>query len=807
MSEQDEDEFGQDDPAEDDGTLEGVVVPIRPGNPGPSAPAPRKAAPGLPGELRQIVPDRFRSWAAFRKHYGWHARRGGHHAAYHAVRLPHRLVLALVWSAVGVMRIGFMQLNWWWLSEQTYLRHESVAANDPRTWQALHKHAREVRLVRGCALAGELAGIGVAAVLVSRYAPLLWPLILAVVIPLLAWTGRPAGKPIMDSAVVPVAYEMLSKDVIVRALSTLGIGEMNKALTRDPETAVVLTDPICRDGSGWLARMDLPHGVTAAQVSDKREELASGLRRALGCVWPETDHKRHPGALNLFVADEDMTAARRPAWKLAKRGAADVFAPVEFGTEPRGRAVSITLMFASIIIGAVPRIGKTFLLRLLLMICALDVRVEIHAYDLKGTGDLKPVAQVAHRYRAGDEDEDIDYLLADLRAMRKELRRRTKVIRDMDEKRCPESKVTSELASDRRLGLHPIAFAIDECQIAFEHPEHGKEIVAICIDLVKRGPALGIMLMLATQRPDAKSIPTPISANAILRMCLKVMGQVENDMVLGTSMYKAGYRATMFSREDKGVFYFAGEGLTPLIMWGYGFDTGQSKVICARARLMREQAGRLSGYAAGQDQDSGEARSFAADVLAVFGVDRNLWCETIAVRLSESLPQIYADITQEAVASQLRALDVTVKDVRETGKGPRKGCERAAVAGVIDGDAVAPPAAATPLVPVARQPEPPAGETAAGEVLSAAAPDDLPEDFPALLTQAAEMVISAQFGSVPMLQRKLRVGMDLAGRLMDELGRREIVAAPQMGRPDRDVLVPLEDRDEVLASLRETADA
>jgi DNA segregation ATPase FtsK/SpoIIIE, S-DNA-T family len=51
------------------------------------------------------------------------------------------------------------------------------------------------------------------------------------------------------------------------------------------------------------------------------------------------------------------------------------------------------------------------------------------------------------------------------------------------------------------------------------------------------------------------------AANAVLRTCLKVIGQVENDMVLGTSMDKNGYRATMFSREDKGVFLFAGEGL------------------------------------------------------------------------------------------------------------------------------------------------------------------------------------------------------------------------------------------------------
>jgi hypothetical protein len=63
-----------------------------------------------------------------------------------------------------------------------------------------------------------------------------------------------------------------------------------------------------------------------------------------------------------------------------------------------------------------------------------------------------------------------------MRALQREMRRRTKVIRDLDEQRCPENKVTPELANDRRLGLHPIAIAWDECQIPFEHPEHGKEL-------------------------------------------------------------------------------------------------------------------------------------------------------------------------------------------------------------------------------------------------------------------------------------------------------------------------------------------
>ena len=95
---------------------------------------------------------------------------------------------------------------------------------------------------------------------------------------------------------------------------------------------------------------------------------------------------------------------------------------------------------------------------------------------------------------------------------------------------------------------------------------------------------------------------------------------------------------------------------------------------------MREHAGRITGYALGQDLDGGQARRLVDDVLTVFGDAKALWCSTIAERLAGSFPEAYADITQDAVASQLRALEVDVRGVRETGRskdGPRSGCYRA----------------------------------------------------------------------------------------------------------------------------------
>jgi hypothetical protein len=106
------------------------------------------------------------------------------------------------------------------------------------------------------------------------------------------------------------------------------------------------------------------------------------------------------------------------------------------------------------------------------------------------------------------------------------------------------------------------------------------------------------------------------------------------------------------------------------------------------------------------------------------------------------------------------------------------------------------PAAAKPIDPITAKLS---KFTAATATAATPTPRPADEDLE-LLVQAAELTVTTQFASTAMLQRKLRVGHEKAGHLMELLEHARVIGPAKDNEP-RDVLVKLDDLDQLLARL------
>ncbi|MFI9595746.1 FtsK/SpoIIIE domain-containing protein [Nonomuraea sp. NPDC052265] len=675
---------------EDSDVLQGTVLPVD--QPHPSEPTNLLAELAARREERApLVPVWLKSQADALQVMKWQAEHAGYVMAYHSLRAPKYAAKLAARSPAGAWRLLRALARWLFDLEGRPIRRAAVSREQAAEYLALSRQ-RDARVK--ARLWTLLIGT-ITLVLVSIFVAVAAPTwvhwaILGLLVAALGMVGSPADQPLLDRAVIPTRVRKLTSDQVLDALGSLGISAINQALGKNGR-GITFPAPIMRDGPGWRAEVDLPLGVTVAEVLEKRDKLASGLRRALGCVWPEPVSEEHPGRLALWVGDIEMRKARQPAWPLLKSGQVSLFEPVPYGNDQRGRPVSILLMFANVLIGSMPRYGKTFALRVLLLACALDPLAELRLFELKGTGDLSAMERVAHHYAKGATDSAKAACVASLAEVYAELDRRAEVIDGLPRHQAPEFKVTPELAARRDLGLHPMVVAIDECQELFADDEHGEEAAEYATAIIKRGPALGIILILATQRPDKDSLPKAISANAGIRICLRVMGWQENDMILGTGTHQAGIKATMFTLHDKGISWAVGIAEHPAIVRSAYLDGPVSELIAERAHQLRQAAGTLSGQAIGQQPPQRVSYDLLADILTVTTAkEEKVWNSTVVDRLAEFRPDAYGqwaglemDAKTAALTARLKEYSIRTEDTwgrDAAGRGRnRKGLNRADV--------------------------------------------------------------------------------------------------------------------------------
>lgn len=658
-------------PDTDETVLEGVVVDDIPGE------SEARPEPGTGGERKPIIPDHWRTREARRQHIRMHAARHGHRAAYHGVRAPSYGVRATGYALRGIVVTGHRLIRWWHVPGMYELEHRAAMAGNVGEHLRLHIQGRETRKARGIMLGVGfffLAGAGVAT---YEWAPWYADAVLsAVTFAALVKAGRPQGRKVIEPAVVPDSVQPPTTDVIIRALGSIGISEISKAISSN--TFPPFPEPVREDGPGWRASVDLPYGVTATQVIERREQLASGLRRPLGAVWPSPVTSEHAGRLELFVGRQDISKGKPIPSPLVKSGAVNIFEPVPFGVNVKGQPVKVPLIYNAWLVGSQPRNGKTATLRGLTAAASLDPLAELWIAELKGSGDLDAFEQVSHRFVSGIDDASIAYAAESLSLLRAEVEKRTKRLKELPREMCPDKRVTREIASKKSLRLRPVICVIDECQNLFADESVGKQAGEDAAFIMRIGPAFGVVLVLATQRPDSKSLPTAVSANASQRFCLRIADQIGNDMVLGTSSYRNGVRATQFRPvTDAGLGWQVGAGDQAQVVRTYYIDTVEAEKVAKRARALREAAGTLSGVALGED-DSVPERDVLQDVLDVFGSQPGIHWSELAERLAEHHPARWASTTADAVSAELRSRGVPSVPVKVAGEAAR-GCRRADV--------------------------------------------------------------------------------------------------------------------------------
>ena len=234
-----------------------------------------------------------------------------HTASFHAVRVPVYCGRLAARSPRGLGRTIVAVLRWTIDADSAGLRREANWRGEPRDYMALMRARKETVQTRLATLALVLLLLAVAAVLLLFAAPG-WLLFLAAIgtIGLLGHAGRRQDRPLIGPAVVTQNAPRLTADIVVRALGSLGLAGINQAITKGH--GITFPAPITRDGPGWRAEVDLPYGVTVADLMERRDRLAlgaapparlrvagtagRGARRQAGAVGGGPGHERDQAA-------------------------------------------------------------------------------------------------------------------------------------------------------------------------------------------------------------------------------------------------------------------------------------------------------------------------------------------------------------------------------------------------------------------------------------------------------------------------------------------------------------------------------
>jgi S-DNA-T family DNA segregation ATPase FtsK/SpoIIIE len=609
-----------------------------------------------------------------------------HSTWFYVARSPVYATRIVLHSPRGLGRASWAWLRWAFDAEAKPLRIHTVERAQVGEYMALTRMRNERVRLRLQASVGVAAGAITAAGLAWWYLPYTPYALLTAAVAALGYVGRRLDRPFIDHAVLPPEVRPLTPDMVITAFAAAGLHK--------DDAPIEFLDPVVRDGDGYLVRLNLPRGKTALDALKVKAAIAGGLDKDEVQVF--IDRVRGAGGssrqISMWVANRDPYAELPPVTPLAKAARIDFWDGFPFGVDARGRMIRMQLIWSSLLVGAIPRQGKTFAARLAAAAGALDPFVDLVIFNGKGDNAWKAFKQTAYRYGSGIRDSVVEHLVDVLEEAQAEMNRRNEKFEELPDDLCPDSKLTPAMSRNKVLKMRLQLIAIDEIQRYLEHKQHGARILELLIDIAKVGPSTGFMLVLATQRPDSQVIPSDLSGQMGIRFALKVMSYHASNVILGPGASKAGMDSSLLLRQHKGVGILLGTDDGEMAEQGaqtvrsHFADAAVITDVCERGRQLRIEAGTLAGVAAGEELISeAPVRSLLDDVLGVFlaGEDR-LWSETICARLADEIPDVYdgwdaADLANALNPYSVDTRQLDMKDPADGKRYNRRGVDREAV--------------------------------------------------------------------------------------------------------------------------------
>ena len=361
----------------------------------------------------------------------------------------------------------------------------------------------------------------------------------------------------------PPTDTVLAPDDVAGALAATGTpGASLDQMHRHPDGA-------------WTAIVSLPVGTSARDIGTSGQRMAR-LEAALRLPPGWTLEAEDGGASHHLIVTARPPAPPRAAVAIPDRhplvdhlGEWDPWQPLLAAIDVEtGESVYLHLLArAGILIAGLQRMGKSVLLSVIVAHLALSkARLILADAKLVELSLWAPLCQRPDDFVGRDPEA----FLAKLLELQAEI--------DSRYARLVEEGRTKAAPGD---DWEPIALIVDELAAFIDIPDRklrGK-IVSVLRDIVSRGPACLVPVVLATQKPEDKVIPSQIRDVCGQKVALATTTPQMSDTILGQGWASRGATPHLFGETDKGAVWLLEDGSKPRRAQTFPFEPDDRRPV------------------------------------------------------------------------------------------------------------------------------------------------------------------------------------------------------------------------------------